>query len=307
MSSSCGLAQLLAAFVLAGMTGCSQPASNASVQACTRERVADLPMAPGNVWPVVVAALDGQAVSMLLDTGSERLGVGGRAALQLRLPQDLRHRTRMHGIGGDSIAYDVDIQSFELGGAEIPQSGAAIIELAGAPATRPPVAGVIGAQILDDYDVELDFIRRHVVLWQVSGCANVMPSWQGTWSSARLTRGAGDLVSLDIQINGKPIRALLDSGAQTTTIDYGTAGQLGLTKVALAASREVVTRGSDGSDLMAHVIRVQDIAVGSTHSADFPLLVSRIHLRFANMLLGADFLQHRDVWISYAGQQIFLR
>ncbi len=301
------LGKVAGALAIGGLAACSQAAQEANTQACTKESVADLPMAPGIAWPVVVAALDGQAVSMMLDTGSERLGVRSQAAVELRLPQDRRHSTRMRGLGGTSVAYDVALQSFEIGGTELPQSGAAVIEMPAMPAARPAVAGVIGAQTLSDYDVELDFVRRHVVFWEVSGCAQVMPAWQGTWSSARLARGAGNLVSLDVDLNGQAVRALLDTGARNTTIDFETANRLGIGSAALAAGKEVVTRGADGSDVVAHVIRMQEVSVGSVRSANFPVLVSPVHLPFAGMLLGVDLLQHRDVWISYAGRELFIR
>ena len=244
---------------------------------------------------------------MMLDTGSERLGVRRQAAVELRLPEDRRHSTRTRGLGGTSITYDVAVQSFEIGGTELPLAGAAVIEMPAMRAAQPAVAGVIGAQTLSDYDVEMDFVRRHVVFWQVSGCAQIVPAWQGAWSSARLARGAGNLVSLDVDLNGHAVRALLDSGARNTTIDFETANRLGIGAAALAAGKEVITRGADGSDVVAHVIRMRDVSVGSMHAADFPVLVSPVHLPFAGMLLGVDFLQHRDVWISYAGQELFIR
>ena len=264
-------------------------------------------MAPGTAYAIVPARIDGQPVSMLLDTGDERLAIREQVQTALRLPEDPHHTTIMHGIGGTSTAHDLIIQRFELGDTELPQSGAAVMNLPSVPVTDPPLAGVIGGQILSGYDVEFNFATRHVILWQRSDCDTVAPAWHGPYASVSLARSTGSLVTVPITINGQTLRALLDTGAQTTTISMDAASRLGLTAAGLAAARTSVSRGADGNDVFTHVTRLHSMTIGAAHRADMPVMVAPVHVPFADMMLGADFFQHHDLWIAYAGQRAFVQ
>ena len=290
------------------VSACSAASPSASApQACRLDRVADLAMAAGTPFAVVPARVDGQLVSMLLDTGDERLAIRAQAQAALRLPEDRRHTTIMHGIGGTSTAHDLIIQRFELGDTELPQSGAAVMNLPTVPLVDPPLAGVIGGQILSGYDVEFDFAARRVRLWQRSGCDTAAPAWQGAYASVNLERSTGSLVTVPVTINGQTLRALLDTGALTTTVSIDAAGRLGLTAAALAGARTAVSRGADGNDVFTHVARLHSVAIGSAHRTDMPVLVAPVHVPFADIMLGADFFQHHKLWIAYAAQRAFVQ
>ncbi len=264
-------------------------------------------MAPGTPYAVVPARIDGQAVSMLLDTSGGRLTIRPGAQRALRLATDPLHSTRIHGLGGASVSFDAILQRLELGDTEIPQARAATVEFPGAPNTDPPLAGTIGGQILSDYDVEFNFAARRVVFWQRNGCATVAPDWPAPYAATPLSRDARNQVSLNVVIDGHTVRALLTTGLNRTSIDFTAAVRLGLTAQALAGSRTSVLRGADGNDVVTRVAHVSDISIGGVHRSDAAILVAPLNLANADMLLGVDFLQHRDVWISYGGQMVFIR
>ncbi len=288
------------------LAGCAPAAEQAETR-CQLERKAELPMAPGTAYAVVTAQLDGQPTSLLLDTGDERLTIRPSAARALRLPQDTRRRTTTHGVGGDAVNFDAVIQRLEFGDTEIPQSGAAIADFPILARVDPPLSGIMGAQLLSGYDVELDFARRHVDLWQRSDCDSFAPNWAAPYATVPLARSAANLMTLDVVVDGQPIRALLDTGAQHTTIGLAAASRLGFTGAALAAMTSAISRGADGRDVTGHVARLNSIAAGGFARQNMRVLVSPLHIPFADMLLGVDFFARHDIWISYAGGKLFLR
>ena len=287
------------------LAACSTaPQSATPPQACHLDRVADLPMASNSPYAIIPARIDGQTVSMLLDTGDERLTIRQQVQGALRLPSDPLHRTTVHGIGGSNTLNDVIIQRFELGGTELPQTGAALVDMPAPVIVNPPLAGIIGGQILSGFDVEMNFAARRVALWQRSDCDSITPAWTGAYASAVLARSSGNLVTLSVLINGHNLRALLDTGARTTTISATAATQLGLT---VLANRTSVSRGADGNDVFAHITRLREIVVGAAHKTDMTVLVAPITMPFADMMLGVDYWQHHRIWISYAGQRVFIQ
>jgi predicted aspartyl protease len=223
------------------LTSCAAetPAPVAAPQICRLERAAVLKMAAGTSYAVVPARLNGQDVSMLLDTGDEVMTITPHAKVALGLAEDHQNRTSVQGLGGIVTNNNVRIEHFELGGTELFQPSAAVAPMPSAWRGEPPLAGIIGAQVMSDYDVEFDFPGRIVTLWQRSGCGSVAPAWQGPWASARLVRGRSSLVTLDVTIEGQTVRALLDTGAQNTTIDIEAAGRLGVTAAMLARGRTI--------------------------------------------------------------------
>lgn len=296
----------LAALLLAGCSA-ETGVSKAPQKACHLERVAELPMVARTPFAIIPARLDGHAVSMLLDTGDERLTVTRLAQRSLGLPEDQHHSTRVHGVGGTTTSNDAIIQRFEIGDVELPQSGASVVDMAEMPSVEPPLAGIIGGQILSDYDVEFNFATRKVAFWQRSDCTDIAPAWQGAWSTARLARGTGNLMTLDVMIEGQAVRALLDTGARNTIIDYAAAGRLGITAATLSAARLSVNRGADGNDVFTRRQVLHDVAIGNARADYLVAFVGPVKVPFADMLLGVDFLRNRDVWVAYAAQELFIR
>jgi predicted aspartyl protease len=109
--------------------------------------------------------------------------------------------------------------------------------------------------------------------------------------ACRLARGTGSLVTLDVSINGRIVRALLDTRAATKTMNIDAAGRFGITAAELAASRIANSRGADASAIITHVFRIQNIAVGATARTNFPPLIGPAHIPFADTMLGIDFFR----------------
>lgn len=263
-------------------------------------------MAPGTSYAIVPASINGQAASMLLDTGDEGLTVTPRARLALGLSEDQRHRTTVHGIGGDLVSFNAELEHLELGGYEMLQTSASVAEMPILPPVKPPLAGVIGADVMSSYDMEFDFHGRRVGLWQRTGCASASPVGQGPYATLRLLRTSGSLVTLDVSVNGLILRALLDTGAASTTLNVGAASRLAL-PAASAGDKTYYSRGADGSDVVTHRALVAALAAGGLVNNAMPVLVGPVHVPFADMMLGVDFLQGRRLWISYENRVAFIQ
>jgi predicted aspartyl protease len=119
------------------------------------------------------------------------------------------------------------------------------------------------------------------------------------------SRNAGNLLTMEVSVNGHILRALLDTGTRTTTINDDAARRLGLGSGSPLSAP--VIRGEDGSDIIAHTLAVTEMTVGSMPMQNGSVLVAPILIPFADMILGADRLQHHDIWVSYNSQQAFIR
>ena len=289
------------------LAGCAAEPADAPVAqtpaSCSIDKVVDLPMAPNQRWAIVPAKLNGQAVSMVLDTGAEAAMVSPDAQLALGLALDPHRRTTVIGYSGSATSQNVLIEHFQLGEEELPQPSMAVGEIPMRPAISPILAGLIGGQILSQYDVEFDFPARRVTLWQRPSCATRGPAGGGHWDHVRLQRGQNSLVTLEVSIGGQRLQALLDTGAVSSMLSATAAARLGVS----GAVKEVVTRGADGADSIMRARRYPDVAVAGSHSPNFAVLVGDVRVPFAEMILGMDFWRTRRLWIDYANQVAYVQ
>src|SRR5262249_38061454 len=84
------------------------------------------------------------------------------------------------------------------------------------------IAGLLGADILSNYDVELDFGADKMTLLSPDHCPGKVIYWNPQAVAVvpiQVTRG-GDIV-FPVTLDGKPVNATLDTGASDTVVNLG--------------------------------------------------------------------------------------
>jgi len=110
-----------------------------------------------------------------------------------------------------------------------------------------------------------------------------------------------DRLLVEAQINGRPARMIVDTGATNTLIFRSSAAALGLPVQPLAGVKFYGVGGEAG----AGEVRIADFRVASFAAHDDDLLVSGRQPLGAELgLLGADFLLQRDIEFDVAGGKI---
>jgi predicted aspartyl protease len=293
------------ACLLLCLAACTSPAP-APQAACTVEKVADLPTRQVLGAVLVPAAVNQTAVQMQVDTGASTSSITPAMAMALRLPPDATHRSTVIGVGGQIVTRNTLVANFEVGRQVWPEQSFVTAPLARAYHEAQPVAGLLGANYLSDFDVELDLPHGRMTLWQVQGCAGDF-----TWAdvphfSVKLRRYAPARMVASVEIDGHALPALIDWGANTTVLKQTTAVQLGVTPEALAVDPTGHSHGADGNDIEYRVHRFPEIRIGNGVFHQVRVEVAPIQLLDADMLLGLDFARTRRLWLSYATGQMFV-
>lgn len=194
--------------------------------ACHYSEQADLEFShaePG-MMPTVGGEINGKPVTFLLDTGASQTYVLKEEADRQHLnPERIKKLTQ--GVGGLSSIFLVKIKDFAIGGAHATNLRFPVIE------TLQPngTAGIIGADFLMQYDIELNFSANRVKLFRADHCEErELAYWDKNAMSIPMEftdRSKHALVQ--VKINGVTVRALIDSGASSTFIELDTARKLG--------------------------------------------------------------------------------
>ena len=109
-----------------------------------------------------------------------------------------------------------------------------------------------------------------------------------------------------VTLDGVALRALLDTGATTTVLAAPGMARMGLTPEALARTPRADAAGLGPRTVTGWAHRFRALAVGTTAMAEPVLWVAPVRLTpIVDMLLGADWLASRRVWISFSTRRLF--
>ena len=290
-----------------GLAGCATTPAASRQAACPLVRQTELPITMLRNFLLVPAALDGDKVMMVVDTGAEASTVTPQTVETLGLawtPSSIRLLGVSGEVAGGGVAR---LKGMDLGGVE--QGSRALdvsrLPLLGGP--DRPVAGLLGADVLGRYDVELDLPRQVMTLYAVPPCPGFVPPGYSPGDGHDLQRLAGGLLFVSAEIDGRGVRALLDTGARSSLITRHVAAGLGVTEDDLAHDPLVPGRGigTDAVSFRRH--RFDEVRVGDVAVRDMTLNVAALPIAGVDMLLGADWLAGRRVWISRAAGRLFQR
>jgi predicted aspartyl protease len=265
---------------------------------CRLQQVANLPATVDAGRLEMTGRVNRVDTQLIVDTGAERTVLTMSTINELLLARSRLSRNQLTGVSGAVNNADV-FADLQLGNENFAQRFAVT--------NVPGLHGLIGVDLLGDYDVELDIPGRRVRLWKPSSCgANDLP-WSGPRSELPVHMTWNSQLIVTVKIDGKPVNALLDSGASISLLQTGTARRLGVTQAALAADPEVSVHGADGGSINVRIHRFGTVGAGNYQIANPQIGVGESQLISPEMLLGLDYLRNRRVWISYRAERVFIQ
>jgi Aspartyl protease len=262
---------------------------------------------------IVPVELNGMTASFILDSGAQRSVVTQDAVQRLGLARDQWVGTTMGGIGGIDRRPNADPHSFSLGGIPMvrrtvnhdtsltvgvlprPRAGSQVID------------GLLGRDFLSLFDLDLDMPARRLTLYRVNGCSGRFLPWTGDYDAIPVTVPAGEAIVVPVMLDGRILRALLDTGASASLLGAPGMYRMGLEQANLTADPADRISGLGPRVVTAHRHQFRSMRVGN-QTIDLPeIWVEPVRLTpIVDMLLGADWLAGRRVWISFTTKQLFV-
>jgi hypothetical protein len=282
------------------------------VSACLVRQRAVVPLEIVGTVVLTPVTVNGIPGTFVLDTGSVKTVVTPGAVNHFGLALDEWTATTMSGVGGSERRRNADPRSIELGGVALHRRSLAqdsTLRVATLPQDKVgghPIDGLLGRDFLSLFDLDLDFARRTLALYEVHDCSGRFLPWTEAYLSVPVENPAESALVVPVELDGVRLRALLDSGASGTLV-----AAPGMARLALGIDRLAGDPSQIASGLGPHTVtmwqhRFREFRIGGETSAAPLFSVAPIPLPFfSDMLLGADWLRGRRVWISYATNQLF--
>lgn len=293
------------ALVLALVAGVAC-ATTVAAQNCRPTRQAELTVASmGNV-PIVTARINGGTADFLFDTGAERTIMTEVAAKRLGVDAHYEYARRMRSLGTAVSGGDARLRSFELGGMTLADFRILVGAVSLPSVSGRPIDGLLGADFLSDFEVDLDLAHRRITLFAPPSCPISGPAWSGPYGTIEANRSLHDRLFFPVSLDGHAIAALIDTGAQLSTLDADSAAAIGVTGTALARDPVTTLRGAAAEVVRSRAHRFAELRIDGVALRDQTIMVARLGLQDADLVLGADFLRWQRVWLSYRSHRIFL-
>jgi len=261
---------------------------------------------------ILPVEVNGVAAPFVLDTGAQRSVVTAAAVQRLGLLRDQWVGTTMSGVGGVTRQANADPRSLTMGGVHLARrtlnhdTSLTVGTLPRTEVAGQVIAGLLGRDYLSAFDLDLDMPDHSLTLYQPQDCFGRFLPWSGDYAGIPVTVPTESALVIPVVLDGVALRALLDTGAGSSLI-----GQPGMFRLRLSAA----SLGADPVDQLSGLgpnyvsmrrHRFHSLRIGG-QTVESPLLtVAPVRLTpIVDMLLGADWLAGRRVWISYATHQVF--
>jgi hypothetical protein len=262
----------------------------------------------GSGWLVPVT-IDGVDAPFLLDTGAERSMIFQAAAAALGVPRDQWVSTTTEGIGGVVNLPNADPRSLALGGLPLRRhTVAADNTLTVAQSASRTISGLLGQDFLSPYDVEIDGARNVLRLFSTGACLqdSSLP-WTESRAAIHARRLFRNILVIPVVVDGRVLQAEIDSGAGASSVTAPGMVKLGLSDAAMRGDLARPASGIGGGEVPMRLHRFARVEVGGQRFDGQALWLGPIHLiRSVDMLLGADWLRGRRVWLSFATDTVFV-
>lgn len=259
--------------------------------------------------------INGTDTRFILDTGAVFNTMSNATANSLKLvtraaPFDFHIR----GVGGDADARVVSVKEFGI-------VGTTLSDVEFIVGGSDVGYGLLGANLLDFADLEIDLAGGKLTLFKADHCGKAMLAY---WVKDGSEYNVADLDQSDSRydrrtflsatINGKEVRALLDSGAGATVLSRSAAERVGIDLNAPDVKAGGHTSGIGAKLVKTWIARVDSFSVGTEIIQHSQMQIIDETLDDADLVLGVDFLlAHRmfianrvgKAYFSYNGSRVF--
>ena len=297
---------LLCCLIILTWTGAARAACSVRPRATVALTVTGGPI-------LVPLAVNRTPATFILDTGAERSLVTQAAVTRLGLALDEWVGTTMRGVGGIERRRNADPRSLTLGGVVLQRhtlnhdTSLVVGNMPRAEVEGRTVDGLLGRDFLSVFDLAIDMPAQTLTLYDVTGCSGRFLPWTGAYSAVPVQNPMESALVAQITLDGMPMRALIDTGASSSVVGAPGMARLGLTEAELAGDPSVAVSGQGPRMVTMRRHRFASLQVGEALVRGPELWVAPIRFTpISEMLLGADWLAGKVVWISYASRQVFV-
>ena len=280
----------------------------ASFAACKRSAF-NLPVTIEGTRPVIAAKFNGESVRLLVDSGASFSMISSAVVEQFKLRTGMAPPGYvMRGIGGTTVPTVATVKKFTLGNVDVPNVEFLVT---GNEVGTNGSAGLIGQNLLQNWDVEYDLANGMLRLMRDDDCRGVMLAYWlkpgETYTDINIPRPTPrePLTIGSAYINGVKIRVIFDTGASLSILSTRAAERAGVKTDMPGVTDGGLSRGVGRNVLKTYIAPFDSFKFEGGEE------IRHTHLRIADMnldedmLLGADFFLSHRVFVAHSQNKLY--
>ena len=268
---------------------------------CQLEPVFSTRVVMAGTLPLMVVGINEKPAVLVFDTGANLSVLTRLAAARLGIREGAE-RADVQAAGGSAKADVARVARLTIGPAR--QTNVPMLLAEGLP---PPIDGLLGINVLQEFEVDLDAPRGMITFYRARSCTDARPPWAGPYEQLFVQQqpGTGYLLT-PVELNGSRVSGLLDTGTSRSIVSLQAAGEAGFRGARLAAlpSGRALSMNAGGTEM--RMAEFGSLKVGRT-TFDKPVLpIVALPPTAGDMLVGGDYLSTRRVWLSLRLGKVFV-
>lgn len=290
-------------------------AGHAWADGCQLRDYGTLPVEMVGGQATTMVKINGSDTRFIIDTGAFFNTMSRANALSLGLKlRPAPFGYRISGIGGSTDVQFTQVKDFGI-------LGTTLHDIAFIVGGTDTGHGLLGANLLDLVDLEIDLAHGKLTLFKADHCdKRALAYWSkdGKYNDADIepaVNRSDRRTFLDVMINGKKVRAVLDSGAYATLLSRRGAERVGIDLNAPEAGVGS-SFGIGARSVKTWTVPIDSFSVGTEtiQHSQMQVIDGNIGGGDTDMLLGVDFMlahhmfianSQRKVYFTYNGGRVF--
>jgi hypothetical protein len=279
---------------------------------CSLLKITQMPLVElGNHYAVMVKINDVMR-PMIVDTGAEITTLNASAADKLDLTPDMAsigHLKPMVGIGQTKAELYLNVipSVFGLGDLVYRNRSTAVADMGFEQKLRESASiGLIGDDILSQFDVEFDFASKTLSFYSARDCYDTFIPWTGSYARVPFDHHDAKIV-IDVFLNDERTRAIFDTGNNISFISRKSSALWNVSDDELIDTKaESTSPLNGGTSLPIQVYKFKKIRIGDETLSQKPMGIVDVDLVMGTANIGLDYCKAHKVWISYRNQVMFV-
>jgi len=253
-----------------------------------------------------IVKINGNNTRFMLDTGAfyNTMSSANASSLGLKL-QPAPFGYRISGVGGAASIQQAHVKEFGILGTTLKNVDFIV-------GGTDMGNGVLGANLLDFADLEIDLAHGKLTLFKVDHCdKESLAYWvkDGKYNVADIESADSQYdrrTFLAVTINGKKVRAVLDSGASATVLSHDAAERAGINFSAPDVKASSISIGIGSKPVRTWTVAIDSFSVGSEtiQHSQMQVIDGKIGDN-TDMLLGVDFLLAHHMFIANSKKKAY--
>ena len=281
-------------------------ASGAEAADCKFAKYFDLPVDMEGRIAVVSTKIDGQDARFEVDTGAFFSTLTPEAAERVKLRHIPSAGLTISGVGGSDNAWVGEASEFNFAGVPLKN-----VQFVVAPHFHTSTVGLLGENLLAFADVEFDFAHGVMRYFRAQNCHDRgLAYWaDGNYGVIPIEPFSPPTtyhIKGTVLINGKPVRAMFDSGAGATVLTRRAAERAGINMGGPDVKSAGLSGGIGRGVIENWTVPIASFAIGDEEIKNTRMMVTdKLGMDDTEMLVGIDFFLSHHLLVSRSQNKLY--